>query len=48
MLMPPVDQPLKQGFVGYHIRKGGHNLSRYDWMQYLDFADYHFKNKGNE
>lgn len=46
--MPQTDQPVKQGFVGYHIRKGAHDLSGYDWMQYLDFADYHFKNHGHE
>jgi len=27
--------------VGYHLRKGGHNLNLYDWSNYLDFADRH-------
>ena len=28
--------------VGYHVRSGGHDLSHYDWMRYLDFAEAHF------
>jgi len=39
--MPAVDKPVA-GTIGYHIRSGGHNLSEYDWRQYLDFADRHF------
>jgi hypothetical protein len=46
--MQQSDHPVEQGFVGYHIRKGGHALSRYDWMQYIDFADYHLKTQGHE
>jgi hypothetical protein len=41
--VPPVQQPIKKGFVGHHIREGGHDILLYDWQQYLDFADYHFK-----
>ena len=40
--MPPVNQPLVHQDVGYHVRSGGHGLSRYDWERYLDFADWHF------
>ena len=38
--MPPLDTPA-QGRIGYHVRTGGHDLSEYDWRQYLDFADKH-------
>ena len=40
--MPPVDHPLKTGTIGYHIRSGAHDVTDYDWQQYLDFADLHF------
>jgi hypothetical protein len=39
--MPPVDHPV-QGTLAYHVRSGGHDLTEYDWRQYLDFADRHF------
>lgn len=36
--MPPVDEPVT-GTIGYHVRSGGHDLTPYDWEQYLNFAD---------
>lgn len=39
--MPPLDQPLQRGYIGYHIRSGAHNLTEYDWQQFLNFADQH-------
>jgi hypothetical protein len=35
---PAVDQPL-HGRVSYHVRSGGHDVTEFDWTQYLDFAD---------
>ena len=41
--MPPANQPDNQGRIGYHLRNGGHDLTYFDWQQYLDFADRHLK-----
>ena len=40
--MPPLEVPLHDGHVGYHIRKGKHAITPYDWQQYIRFADKHF------
>jgi len=39
--MPGLDEA-SVGTIGYHIRTGGHDVTDYDWQQYLDFADKHF------
>lgn len=39
--MPPVDQAIGSGTIGYHVRSGGHDVTDYDWTQYLAFADRH-------
>ena len=41
--MPAVDHPVNNGTIGYHIRTGAHNITEYDWLQYLQFADRHLK-----
>ena len=38
--MPEIHTPI-HGQIGYHIREGEHDLTDYDWNQYLDFADKH-------
>ena len=40
--MPENNVPV-HGTIGYHIRSGKHDLTEYDWSNYLDFADRHFK-----
>jgi hypothetical protein len=35
---PAVNQPV-QGRVAYHVRSGDHDVTEFDWSQYLDFAD---------
>jgi hypothetical protein len=39
--MPEVNQAVA-GAIGYHVRTGKHDVTDYDWQQYLDFAKKHF------
>jgi hypothetical protein len=39
--MPVLEQPLASGRIGYHIRRGQHGFTDYDWQRYLDFLDRH-------
>ncbi len=41
---PPVGQSV-QGQIGYHVRPGKHDVTPFDWKQYLDFADKHLAPK---
>lgn len=38
--MPAVNQPVMTS-IGYHIRSGVHDVTEYDWEQYIKFADKH-------
>jgi hypothetical protein len=40
--MPEPGSALHDGYIGYHLRKGGHELGLYDWRRYLDYADRHW------
>ncbi|MGC3969403.1 MAG: hypothetical protein QM775_19190 [Pirellulales bacterium] len=42
---PPAESPVGD-FLGYHLRTGKHDITEYDWRQYLAFADRHFKFQG--
>jgi len=40
--MPELNKPVG-GTIGYHIRTGKHDVTEYDWEQFLNFADMHLK-----
>jgi len=42
--MPGIHQPVHQ-HNGYHIRAGKHDVTEYDWRQWLDFADLHWRRR---
>jgi hypothetical protein len=39
-VMPKVNQPM-QGQIAYHIRNGKHDVTDFDWEQYIKFAKKH-------
>ncbi|MEO6328261.1 MAG: hypothetical protein ABIO55_04990 [Ginsengibacter sp.] len=41
--MPPLNHPVGNT-IRYHIREGKHNVTLFDWQQYLKFADEQWKN----
>ena len=41
---PPVDTPVG-GTIHYHVRNGEHDVTDYDWDQYLDFLDQYVRGK---
>ena len=43
MAEPPAVDKTVGDFIAYHRRSGKHDITDYDWDQYLNFADRHFK-----
>jgi hypothetical protein len=43
--MPPVAQPVMTT-IGFHIRPGRHDITAYDWDQYMNFADKYMRGGG--
>jgi pimeloyl-ACP methyl ester carboxylesterase len=37
--LPAIDEPIIRGHLAYHVRRGGHDLTLWDWQHYLAFAD---------
>jgi hypothetical protein len=42
---PAINSPIINSFLGYHNREGIHNLTAFDWQNFIRFADYHYPNK---
>ena len=40
---PAINQPIFNSSLGYHNREGEHNLTVYDWSNFIKFANVHVK-----
>jgi hypothetical protein len=45
--MPPVNTPTLDGSIGFHLRPGAHDVTLYDWQQFLGFADASLRGSGS-
>lgn len=41
--MPEPEHPAMDGYIGYHLRSGKHDITSWDWKQYLNFFSFHLK-----
>jgi len=42
---PAVNSPVIHSILGYHNREGIHDLTAYDWVNFIRFANYHYYNR---
>jgi hypothetical protein len=40
--IPALNQPI-YGQIGFHIRPGGHDVTNFDWIQFLNFSNLHLQ-----
>jgi hypothetical protein len=43
--MPEINSPVLSGNIGYHIRTGKHDITSYDWEQYIKFFNKYAQHK---
>lgn len=43
--LPSVNSPIISSTLGYHIREGEHDLTAYDWTNFIRFANFHSSKK---
>jgi hypothetical protein len=39
---PPINTAIINSYLGYHNREGIHNLTLFDWTNFVRFANYHY------
>jgi hypothetical protein len=39
----PIGEAVIHSDVGYHNRSGGHSVEMFDWLKFIEFAEYHLK-----
>jgi hypothetical protein len=42
---PAINTPVIHSYLGYHNREGIHNLTVFDWTNFVRFANYHYYHK---